>query len=190
MRDAMSNQSQHIEGNEHGKASVALLILLIVVLLGGLCYGIYQWQHDKVSSLERRVTQLSGQLTDAQKQGQKTATNTTQQYTSPKGIKVTIYTPVKGEKISSPLVVLGEVPGNWSFEGNFPVIIKNSEGTTIAQSPAQLLSDWMTASSVPFSVKLTFDSPVTGDGVLELKKDNPSDLAENNDNISIPISFD
>ncbi|MNI95059.1 hypothetical protein D3C73_1532640 [compost metagenome] len=48
----------------------------------------------------------------------------------------------------------------------------------------------MTDNYVPFSSTLTFEAPSAGgSGVLVLRKDNPSGLPENDDEIEIPITF-
>jgi hypothetical protein len=112
------------------------------------------------------------------------------EYVSRRGTKITLTEPNSGAVLKSPVVVKGTVPGSWSFEASFPVTILDSTGITIAQTTAKLNGDWMTDAYVPFEATLTFDTPVGGgNGTLILKKDNPSDLAENNDSVLIPISF-
>jgi hypothetical protein len=92
--------------------------------------------------------------------------------------------------LTSPLTLSGEVPGNWSFEASFPVQLTDDDGNVLAEGVAQLEGDWMTEEMVPFSVTLTFDPPAEGTaGFLILKKDNPSGLPENDDSVSIPVTF-
>jgi len=170
--------------------SVIGIVLLILLLLGGVFYGTYQWQHDMVTNLNREVTRLNTQLGDAQKQVSNVQNKDESTYVSAKGITVKVYTPLKNANVNSPLAVLGEVPGSWSFEASFPVVLKDSNGTIIAQVPAQVLGDWMTDKLVPFSVQLTYDAVPSGDGVLILQKDNPSGLSKNDDSVTIPIKFE
>jgi uncharacterized membrane protein (UPF0127 family) len=95
-----------------------------------------------------------------------------------------------GNVISSPLVIEGEARGNWFFEASFPVKIIDSNGNELAIKPATATSDWMTTEFVPFAVSLEFNPPKETDiGFLILKKDNPSGLPENEDEIQIPIRF-
>lgn len=48
----------------------------------------------------------------------------------------------------------------------------------------------MTNNYVPFTAKLTFEAPEGGGaGTLILRKDNPSGLPENDDEIEIPVTF-
>lgn len=154
-----------------------------MLLLAGVFYGTYQWQRATVTKLEREVAQLDTQLKEAKKQ----VLGDTVTYTSDKGVTARVYVPSKGAKVDSPLRILGEIPGNWSSEASFPVVLKDAQGNVIAQTPAQVLGDWMTTELVPFSLELTYTSTTTGNASLILQKDNPSGLAENDDSITIPV---
>jgi hypothetical protein len=115
----------------------------------------------------------------------------TQEFTSLKGIKARISNWVQGKALTSPLTITGEIPGNWSFEASFPVVLTNWDGVIIAQKAATLQGDWMTENLVPFAVTLEFESPTTyKNGTLILRKDNPSGLAENDDSIEIPVVYE
>lgn len=102
-------------------------------------------------------------------------------------IKVTEPTP--NQVISSPLSISGQARGTWYFEASFPVVLEDANGKVLAQIPAQATGDWMTEDFVPFKTTLTFAKPETTTGKLILKKDNPSGLPENEDQIEIPVSF-
>ncbi len=98
--------------------------------------------------------------------------------------------PQPNERVYSPLVVSGQAQGQWFFEGSFPVVLKNADGVTLAEGVAQAQGEWMTEEFVPFSALLEFDEPPSGErGFLILKKDNPSGLPENDDQVEIPIYF-
>jgi hypothetical protein len=103
-----------------------------------------------------------------------------------KNIKV--YSPSANMVVHSPFVVTGEAVGNWFFEASFPVVLMDSNGKVIAQSPAKTKSDWMTTKMIPFESTLKFGT-TTSTGTLVLKKDNPSGLPANDDSISIPVRF-
>jgi hypothetical protein len=114
----------------------------------------------------------------------------TVEYASRKGTRVSLSQPLSKSVLASPVAVKGVVPGNWSFEGSFPVTLLDSSGITIAQATAKVSGDWMTEDYVPFEATLTFDTPMGGGkGTLILKKDNPSGDANNDDSVLIPISF-
>lgn len=100
--------------------------------------------------------------------------------------------PRPNQTISSPLTVKGQARGFWFFEGSFPVFLVDWDGKIIAQGIAQAEGEWMTTEFVPFAATMTFvvDKNVYSDrGTLILKKDNPSDLPENDDAMEIPIKF-
>lgn len=167
-------------------AKLLLLVVVLAVLAGGV-FGTYNWQHNKLTNANQQVTQLSSDLAKARDQAQsKVVANT---YTSAKGVSIKVYLPDANSKLTSPVVVMGEVPGNWSFEASFPVKIYDSKGTLVTQTPAQLQGNWMTDQLVPFTAKLTFSSVVSGNGTLVLQKDNPSGIASNDDTLTIPITL-
>lgn len=104
--------------------------------------------------------------------------------------------PEPNTKVTSPLQITGEARGNWFFEASFPVSLTNWDGLIIAEGIATTTSDWMTTDFIPFTASLEFVNPYNpGDpdfmkkGTLILKKDNPSDLPENDDALEIPVSF-
>ena len=180
-----------------------LLVLFVLLLLALTAYITYVVQQNKIDKLNSQVSSLTTQLQAKNSQGQQTqqqsqstqpppVTTTTTPgmvYTSPKGVKVTLFTPAQSAKVSSPVAVLGEVPGNWSSEASFPIKLVDSSGNTIAQTTGKLLGNWMTTSLVPFSAQLTYTSMPTGSGSLVLQKDNPSGQTANADQLSIPVQF-
>jgi hypothetical protein len=172
---------------------LAAAILVVIVALGGM-YAVYNSQSDKVDNLNEKVASLESQLTQAQKQGvtpqsESQTRQTGAAYTSSKGVKLVIYKPFSGAKISSPVAVFGEVPGSWSFEASFPVTLVDGEGKDIAKATATLLGDWMTDDLVPFSAKLIYSGEPSGSGALILDKANPSGLSSNADSFALPIKF-
>ncbi len=97
--------------------------------------------------------------------------------------------PLSGAKVSSPLTVTGRARANWYFEASFPVELLDGNGNQILITPAQAQGDWMTEDYVPFSVVLNFPTPATATGTLILHKDNPSGEPQNDDFVSIPVTF-
>ncbi len=98
--------------------------------------------------------------------------------------------PLKNASVSSPLGITGSARGTWYFEASFPVELKDANGNTIAQAPAQAIGDWMTTDFVPFSLSLPFPAqPKGSSGTLILHKDNPSGDPERDQSVSIPVVF-
>lgn len=171
-------------GNENNTIKV-LLVIVLIALLGVIVYGVYTVHEYKVSKLNQQVARLNAELAAAKKQNQQPTTT----YKSKRGVKVEIYSPKSDAKVTSPLIVIGRVPGSWSFEASFPVQLKGSKGNIIKQASAQLFGDWMTDQLVSFSAKLEYSSTETGVGTLVLQKDNPSGNPENDDSVIIPVKL-
>lgn len=113
-----------------------------------------------------------------------------QEFTSPKGVTVRLHDWSERQIVASPLEISGEIPGNWSFEASFPVILLDPSRKIIGQTAAAVDGEWMTSEYVPFTATLTFEAPSAGGGgLLTLRKDNPSGLPENDDAIDIPVAF-
>lgn len=105
---------------------------------------------------------------------------------------IRIETPRPNDVVVSPLVVKGQVRGNWFFEASFPVILTDWDGRIIAQGVAQAKGDWMTTEFVPFEATITFtvdENAYSNRGSLILKRDNPSGLPADDDALEIPIMF-
>jgi hypothetical protein len=91
--------------------------------------------------------------------------------------------------VTSPLTITGTARGNWFFEASFPIIIKDADGSVLAQGHAQATDDWMTTDYVPFTATVTFTKPKTATGMLILKNDNPSGDPVNDKMMTIPVTF-
>lgn len=114
----------------------------------------------------------------------------TREFTSPKGVVIRLHDWEDRKTITSPLEIAGEVPGSWSFEASFPIVLYDPANKIIAQTTGTLEGEWMTNDYVPFAATVTFAvPPAGGTGVLTLRKDNPSGLPENDDAIEIPVTF-
>lgn len=98
--------------------------------------------------------------------------------------------PLPESVVRSPLTVSGKAKGNWFFEANIPVVLKDEKGNVIAQAGGHAEGDWMTTDFVPFTATLTFTNPGTPYGTLEVKKDNPSGMSEHDASLSFPVKFD
>ncbi|OGJ48944.1 hypothetical protein A2344_03385 [Candidatus Peregrinibacteria bacterium RIFOXYB12_FULL_41_12] len=101
---------------------------------------------------------------------------------------ITVSDPQPNVEISSPLAIQGSAVGTWFFEATFPVELVDANGTVIAQGLVQALSDWQTEELVPFEGTLEFTTDALA-GELILRKDNPSGLPENDEEIRIPVRF-
>ena len=113
-----------------------------------------------------------------------------QEYVSEGGVDIYLDSPQDLDNVTSPVTVSGEVPGSWSFEGDFPVELRNQDGEPILTVPGTLQGDWMTEDYVPFEVEIEFSGVESGsEGALVFIKDNPADKPELDDRLEIPIRF-
>ena len=103
---------------------------------------------------------------------------------------IKIDSPIKNQKINSPVVIKGEARGQWYFEASFPVQVLDEDGTILGSAPVQAQSDWMTTNFVPFSGEINFSKPKGKTGTIVFKKDNPSGLPANDDFFSVLIDFE
>jgi hypothetical protein len=104
-----------------------------------------------------------------------------------KPVLISVVTPKDQETIQSPLTVTGLAKGFWFFEASFPIELRGANDQVLSVGIAQAQGDWMTEEFVPFSATLTFKNTELQNGMLILRKDNPSGLPENDDAIRIPV---
>ncbi len=162
---------------------VGLIVALLLIAVG---FSVYVWQQTQVQELSRQKDDLQVQV---QKATEAASRQPIYSYKSDKGVNISVYTPLAGARASSPLHIVGQVPGNWSFEAQFPIELKDAGGKVIAQAPATLQGDWMTDAMFPFTATLEFSGTPSGVGTLVLHKDNPSGLPKNDDSLAIPVKF-
>ena len=93
-----------------------------------------------------------------------------------------------GQTVSLPLTINGTVPGNWFFEGSFPVFLKDANGTQIAVALAQTTEDWMTTNIIPFTVTLPAIN-YQGAGTVVFTKDNPSGEPQFDASVTVNVIF-
>ncbi len=99
-----------------------------------------------------------------------------------------VESPEKNSTATSPLKITGVAKGSWFFEASLPLLLVDASGKIIAQSHATAQGEWMTTDYVRFSGTVKFPKPTQEmEARLILKKDNPSDLPEHDDQIEIPI---
>ena len=197
--------------NRNSKWLTISLVAIIVILLGLLVYVSWDklWFNQKspekvVNSFETCVEAGNPVMESYPRQCHDAKSNqtfteilkdddqppTTRRYQSSGGVEIEIDNWADDKKVASPLEITGRVPGNWSFEASFPIVLESSSGEQIAQGVAQLQGDWMTEQPVPFIATLEFtDTTPDTNGVLVLQKDNPSGLPENDDSLRLSVKF-
>lgn len=97
--------------------------------------------------------------------------------------------PRPGARLTSggTLEISGEARGYWFFEGDFPFEIQDPSGKVLMTHYATAESEWMTEEFVPFHAEIVLETDYTGPATLVLKRNNPSDLRENDDELLVPV---
>jgi len=107
-----------------------------------------------------------------------------------KSMLIVVDEPTPGAVITSPLKVQGKARGVWFFEGDFPLLLMDSQRKVIAKGFATAKGEWMTQKFVSFEGTLKFKKlEGSSRGTLAFKKDNPTDRPELDDILEIPIFF-
>ncbi len=97
--------------------------------------------------------------------------------------------PKPGDLVQGTITIDGQARGTWYFEASFPIRLEDSDGNELAVSHAEAQSDWMMEDFVPFLATITVPATSSERGTLILEKDNPSGMAENADELRIPVKF-
>ncbi|MEA3398377.1 MAG: GerMN domain-containing protein [Patescibacteria group bacterium] len=95
--------------------------------------------------------------------------------------------PAANERVSSPIIIQGEARGGWYFEGEFSLRLESLSGKEIASSFALAQADWMTDDYVEFKSELEYFIDSGSLANLVFKKNNPSGLSENDDQLIVPL---
>ncbi len=175
-----------------------IFVILILIILGA---GFLTWKYlsnkaeiAKISSFDECVAKNFPVLESYPRQcktpdGRTFAEDVGNALDKQDLIKVT--EPLPNAVIQSPLTIRGEARGFWFFEASFPVQLLDGNGNEVPLNPSYIMTqgEWMTENFVPFEAQIEFQKPATKTGTLILKKDNPSDLPQNADQLIIPVSF-
>ncbi len=108
-------------------------------------------------------------------------------YTNSSADVIVVDSPLSEGTVGARFSIIGKARGSWFFEASFPIQALDTTGKVIAQSVAQASGDWMTTNFVPFSATIEIPASYVGEITLVLKKDNPSDLRENDASISFSV---
>ena len=106
---------------------------------------------------------------------------------APLSASVSVSSPISGATVGHSLSVTGKVPGNWSSEAQFPLMVRDANGNVVGRATGHLQGDWQTTALVPFTATIQIDGNFRGLARLVLLKDNPSGLPENDDSMEVPI---
>jgi hypothetical protein len=103
---------------------------------------------------------------------------------------ITVDEPRPNSIIANPLSIRGQARGYWYFEADFPVRLEDESGNVLGRGIATAQGEWMTKNFVPFAAEISFSPQAAGQGTLILEKNNPSGIAENYDELRLPVRFE
>lgn len=101
---------------------------------------------------------------------------------------IVVESPTPQATVTETLEVIGKAKGTWFFEGSFPLVLKDQTGAEVAYGIASTSEEWMTTNYVPFIGTIDLAGITPGQYLLELKKDNPSGEAQNDESITVPVT--
>ena len=175
-----------------------IFIIILIVILGIL--GLIGWRYvnnkelSAVSNFDECVAK-GNPITESYPRQCKTPNGKTFTEDIGNAIEkadlIRVENPRPNQLIGDSLVIKGEARGFWFFEASFPIKLVDANNNEIPIAPAfaVALGEWMTENFVPFQATIEFETPSTQKGTLILKKDNPSGLPENDDELIIPVKF-
>lgn len=103
---------------------------------------------------------------------------------------IKIYNPPMNTTVRSPLTVTGVARGTWFFEGSAPLLLVDMNGNIIAQSTIIAQNNWQTTDYIAYLAALPYPPQPSGsNGVMILKKDNPSGLSKNDAWVEVLVTF-
>ena len=151
------------------KKQTILLIIIVIVLIG---FGIYKGSGLFLSTVVAPVVMTP-----------------TVSYTNATSDNISIQIPLPGDIVAKTITVMGKARGPWYFEATFPILVLDARGKVLVTSFAQAQGDWMTTDFVPFVGQVIVPDSYTGKATIILKKDNPSDLRENDASVSFLVTI-
>lgn len=105
----------------------------------------------------------------------------------PLSAHVSMTSPQSGANVGHTFDIAGQAPGQWFFEAQFPIQVRDPQDNIVGRATGSAQGDWMTEKLVAFKAMMRIDDAYHGPATLILMKDNPSGLPENDDSVTIPI---
>jgi Sporulation and spore germination len=154
---------------------IVFTLILITIIVAS--FGIYHYNQN--NGFDVKNPQNSGTVSSSTQ-----SQSTSRILKSPKGIQLELDFDPK-VTVACPFLIKGRIPGNWFFEGQFPIkVLDNNQNITTIIATAS--EDWMTTSPVQFEASYDCQNCKNNLNLL-FEKDNPSGLPQNNDSILVPI---
>ncbi len=129
-------------------------------------------QQTSTTTNKQTSTQKANNNTTSKK---KTATTTKQKKKTSSNSNFKITNLQQNDTVSKSFMIKGEAPGTWFFEGDFKIVVHNSQSNKIVTtSIATAEKNWMTKDLVPFTSTINLRKFQGEEIVVEFEKANPS----------------
>lgn len=158
------------------------MITLLIMAVAG-----WSWYYTNyVQESENVSTSVLGNNGEDEDEDRKSP----QTYSSTEGAKIQI-TSLELAPQDNTLSIEGSAPSDWVFEDTFPLELRAHGGRQpLTESFAQSTNETTEGEQIEFRGDIEFESqPEGGEGVLILRRANPSAMAENDDEVEIPLNL-
>lgn len=171
--------------NKNGKSGI---IIAIVILLAVFVLGLLTWDWRMAKSLEK-IKKDADTIARQEELAKSADERMIEEATEDKNIIIS--SPEKGETISSPLAIVGQINGGgWSgFEGQAGTVqLLDADGKVVSTAILEPTTDWMRLPT-KFKATLNFSSPAEQNGTLVFKNENPSGMPENDRELKLLVKI-
>ena len=102
---------------------------------------------------------------------------------------IQVSNPKSSSLVVSPILVEGIARGYWFPEGDFLIKIQNAKDEELGAGIAYAMKGGTEEEFIPFEAMVSFSESFVKEGVIILKKSNPSGLLELDDELRVPVRF-
>ena len=157
------------------------IILIVFLVLIAILLPLFFIFKDKIISAIP-IFNNDNQIEDEEEE-KKVVTKTAE------GLEYEMTKPLPNDELDCDFEIEGFISSSWFFEGKAPVKLINSGGAEILAFNITVDGDWTQEAMVKFKASVECTEKCDGGAKLVFYKNNPSDLAENDDSFEIPVSF-
>ena len=165
------------------KKDIIIIVFSLLMVGAGCSVNKNKTKTTSTTKIQQTST-VNNELTSTQKANnttskKKTATATKQKKETSSNSNLKITNLQQNDIVSRNFVIKGEASGTWFFEGDFKIVVHDSESNNIVTtSIATAKENWMTKNLVPFSSTINLGKFQGEEIVVEFEQANPSGKPE------------
>jgi hypothetical protein len=130
---------------------ILLIVLIVLVLVVVILFLSKKYNPEKVMAPDKPLPQVLGEQEDFL------------------GFSI-----IPRSEVSGKIEALGEIQGNYFFEGNVGITIIDASGKELRRTYGIATSDWMTTGPVTFMTSLDFTDLPAGPSYIKIIQEDPS----------------